>query len=98
MPPHWLSAITEGERPLANGEWVEVRRNGSVLCVGRIMQPQLYAKAKCRITAYARGASNTLTPTDVTHEYEPSSTDVLTRCHCYQEPLRDVALCGRHGR
>ena len=21
-----------------------------------------------------------------THEYEPSSTDVLTRCHCYQEP------------
>ena len=24
--------------------------------------------------------------TDATHEYEPSSTDELIRCHCYQEP------------
>ena len=62
----------------------KVHRNNSTLCLGKVTQPQLYAKGKVSLAIFARGATNKLTPTGGTHTHDPHSTDTICRALCYQ--------------
>ena len=52
--------------------------------MGQVTEPQLFTKSKTKVALFARGATNTLTPTGNIHAYDPHSTDSLHRVLCYQ--------------
>ena len=84
LPTEWLKSLSNRPTRLQLGEWVEVKRNGSTLCVGKVTKEQLFATGAYELQKYELSACNILTATNATHKHDPHSTDVTRRCHCYE--------------